>query len=41
MFGCRWERVRMSMTPARLRAVLFIGGLISMALTGAANERWE
>jgi hypothetical protein len=38
---CRWDRVRMLMTPTSAKMLLMVVGLLAMVLGGAADERWS
>jgi hypothetical protein len=40
-FGTQWERVRFSLTPARMRVGLALLSLVAMVFAGAAGEHWD
>lgn len=40
-FGTQWERVRLEVTPGKLRAAIALLSLLAMVLAGSAGEQWS
>lgn len=40
LFDSHWERVRFTLTPAKLRIGLAMLSIVALALGGAADYRW-
>ena len=39
-FGTQWERVRLEVTPGKIRAAIALLSLVAMVLAGSAGEQW-
>jgi hypothetical protein len=40
-FGTQWERVRLEVTPGKIRAAIALLSLVAMVLAGSAGEQWS
>jgi hypothetical protein len=40
-FGTQWERIRLELTPSKLRLGLTFLSLVAMVLAGSAGEHWD
>jgi hypothetical protein len=40
-FGSQWERVRMELSPSKMRVGLMLLSLVAMVFAGAAGEHWD
>ena len=40
-FGTQWERVRVELTPGKIRFAVALLSLVAMVLAGSAGQQWD